>query len=225
MKILLVEDEISLSDALVNILKKEKYQVDAVYNGEDGINYALTGIYDLIILDVILPIKNGFDVLKEIRKNKIGTPILMLTALSQESDKIKGFDLGADDYLPKPFLTGELLARIRALLRRKGEYIDNYLEYGNLKLNLKTYELESEKNSIKVSSKEFEIMRYLLSKPTFIAARDDIINKVWGFDCEIESNSIEVYMSFLRKKLNFIGANVTISTVRGVGYKLEIINV
>ena len=194
MKILLVEDEISLSDALVNILKKEKYQVDAVYNGEDGINYALTGIYDLIILDVILPIKNGFDVLKEIRKNKIGTPILMLTALSQESDKIKGFDLGADDYLPKPFLTGELLARIRALLRRKGEYIDSYLEYGNLKLNLKTYELESEKNSIKVSSKEFEIMRYLLSKPTFIAARDDIINKVWGFDCEIESNSIEVYM-------------------------------
>lgn len=225
MKILLVEDEKALSDALVDILKKEKYQVDAVYNGDDGYHYAMTGIYDVIILDVILPIKNGFTILKELRDNKISTPILMLTALSQESDKIKGFDLGADDYLPKPFSTGELLARIRALLRRKGEYIENVLQYGNLKLNLKSYEMEVEDKSIKVSSKEFELMRFLLTNPTFIATREDLINKIWGFDCEIESNSIEVYMSFLRKKLNYLGANLTISTIRGVGYKLEIENV
>lgn len=164
--------------------------------------------------------------LEEIRKAKVGTPVLMLTALTQESDKIKGFDLGADDYLPKPFSMAELLARIKALLRRKGEYIsDNTISLGNLTLHLKSYELSTPYNSIKVSAKECELLRFLLSNPKFIATRDDLINKVWGFDTEIESNSIEVYMSFLRKKLVFLKSNVSIVTVRGVGYKLEIQNV
>jgi len=226
MKILLVEDERQLSDALVNILKKEKYQVTPIYYGEEGLYYAISNSYDLIILDVILPNRDGFSILEEIRKEKIGTPVLMLTALSQESDKLKGFDLGADDYLPKPFSTAELIARIRALLRRKGEYIsDNSITLGNLTLNLKSYELSTPFNSIKVSAKECELLRFLMSNPKFIATRDDLINKVWGFDTEIESNSIEVYMSFLRKKLVFLKSNVMIVTIRAVGYKLEIQNV
>ena len=226
MKILLVEDERQLSDALVNILKKEKYQVTPIYDGEEGLYYAISNSYDLIILDVILPNRDGFSILEEIRKEKIGTPVLMLTALSQESDKLKGFDLGADDYLPKPFSTAELIARIRALLRRKGEYIsDNSITLGNLTLNLKSYELSTLFNSIKVSAKECELLRFLMSNPKFIATRDDLINKVWGFDTEIESNSIEVYMSFLRKKLVFLKSNVMIVTIRAVGYKLEIQNV
>ena len=215
-----------LSDALVDILKKEKYQVTPIYDGEEGLYYAISNSYDLIILDVILPHRNGFSILEEIRKAKVGTPVLMLTALTQESDKIKGFDLGADDYLPKPFSMAELLARIKALLRRKGEYIsDNTISLGNLTLHLKSYELSTPYNSIKVSAKECELLRFLLSNPKFIATRDDLINKVWGFDTEIESNSIEVYMSFLRKKLVFLKSNVSIVTVRGVGYKLEIQNV
>ena len=226
MKILLVEDERQLSDALVNILKKEKYQVTPIYDGEEGLYYAISNSYDLIILDVILPNRDGFSILEEIRKEKIGTPVLMLTALSQESDKLKGFDLGADDYLPKPFSTAELIARIRALLRRKGEYIsDNSITLGNLTLNLKSYELSTPFNSIKVSAKECELLRFLMSNPKFIATRDDLINKVWGFDTEIESNSIEVYISFLRKKLVFLKSNVMIVTIRAVGYKLEIQNV
>ena len=226
MKILLIEDEVQLSDALVDILKKEKYKVTPIYDGEEGLYYAISNSYDLIILDVILPHRNGFSILEEIRKAKVGTPVLMLTALTQESDKIKGFDLGADDYLPKPFSMAELLARIKALLRRKGEYIsDNTISLGNLTLHLKSYELSTPYNSIKVSAKECELLRFLLSNPKFIATRDDLINKVWGFDTEIESNSIEVYMSFLRKKLVFLKSNVSIVTVRGVGYKLEIQNV
>ena len=226
MKILLIEDEVQLSDALVDILKKEKYQVTPIYDGEEGLYYAISNSSDLIILDVILPHRNGFSILEEIRKAKVGTPVLMLTALTQESDKIKGFDLGADDYLPKPFSMAELLARIKALLRRKGEYIsDNTISLGNLTLHLKSYELSTPYNSIKVSAKECELLRFLLSNPKFIATRDDLINKVWGFDTEIESNSIEVYMSFLRKKLVFLKSNVSIVTVRGVGYKLEIQNV
>lgn len=226
MKILLVEDEKPLSEALVSILKKEKYNVTPVYDGEDGLYYGLSNSYDLIILDVVLPNRNGFSILEEIRKAKIGTPVLMLTALSQEADKLKGFDLGADDYLPKPFSTPELLARIRALLRRKGEYInDSSISYGNTTLNLKTYELSTENGSLKVSAKECELLRFFLSNTKFIATRDDLINKVWGFDSEIESNSIEVYISFLRKKLLFLKSNINITTIRGVGYKLEIINV
>ena len=226
MKILLIEDEVQLTDALVDILKKEKFQVTPIYDGEEGLYYAISNSYDLIILDVILPHRNGFSILEEIRKAKVGTPVLMLTALTQESDKIKGFDLGADDYLPKPFSMAELLARIKALLRRIGEYIsDNTISLGNLTLHLKSYELSTPYNSIKVSAKECELLRFLLSNPKFIATRDDLINKVWGFDTEIESNSIEVYMSFLRKKLVFLKSNVSIVTVRGVGYKLEIQNV
>ncbi len=226
MKLLLIEDEVSLSDALVNILKKEKYQVTAVYDGEEGLYYAVSNSYDLIILDIILPHLDGISILKEIRKQKIDTPVLMLTALAQEYDIVKGFDAGADDYLSKPFSTAELLARIKALLKRTGQYIyDETISFGNITLNLKSYMLSTPYNTIKVSAKECEILRFLISNPKFIATREDLINKVWGFDTEIESNSIEVFISFIRKKLIFIKANVAIVTIRGVGYRLEQKNV
>lgn len=226
MKLLLIEDEVSLSDALVDILKKEKYQVTPIYDGEEGLYYAVSNSYDLIILDVMLPHLDGISILKELRKQKIDTPVLMLTALSQEDDIVKGFNAGADDYLSKPFSTAELLARIKALLKRTGQYIyDDTLSYGNVTLNLKSYVLSTPYNSIKVSAKECELLRFLFSNPGFVATRDDLINKVWGFDTEIESNSIEVFISFVRKKMNFIKADIAIVTVRGVGYRLEHKNV
>ncbi|HIU83400.1 MAG TPA: response regulator transcription factor [Candidatus Faecicola pullistercoris] len=223
MKILLIEDEKQLTDALANIFKKEKYSVDIVADGAEGLEFALTGIYDIILLDVMLPTMDGFSVLKALRHKHIKTPVLMLTALNTVNDKITGLDLGADDYLPKPFSVPELLARIRALSRRKNDTLiqDNVLTFGDLSLDLKGYRLYTAKNSVKVSVKEFEIIRFLMEKPSFIATRDDMIAKIWGFDSELESNNIEVYISFLRKKLSYIGSDVNIVTVRGVGYQLE----
>lgn len=221
MRILLVEDEKKLSEALVNILKREKYEVDAAYDGEDGLYYALANIYDIIILDVLMPKKNGWEVLKELRMKKITTPVLMLTALADTSDKIQGLDLGADDYLAKPFSVPELLARIRALLRRKGSLIsDNTLKYGNTVLSLSSYLLSSNYTSIKLSVKEFEIMRYFFENSSFVAEKESMISRVWGLDNDFESNNLEVYISFIRKKLQHIKANYTIETIRGVGYRL-----
>ncbi len=221
MRILLVEDEVKLSDALVNILKREKYEVDATYDGEDGLYYALTNIYDAIILDVMMPKMNGWEVLQNIRAKKITTPVLMLTALSETADKIHGLDSGADDYLSKPFSTPELLARLRAIMRRKGQLVtDNTMTYGNTTLNLSSYQLYSLQTSIKLSVKEFEIMRYFFENPTFVAEKEALISKVWGFDNDFESNNLEVYISFLRKKLLHIKANYGIESIRGIGYRL-----
>lgn len=222
MKILLVEDEKQLSEALTQILIKNKYSVDAVLNGEDGLNYALTDIYDVIILDIMLPKINGLDVLKSLRKNGISKPVILLTAKSSIEDKIIGLDAGADDYLPKPFSPEELLARLRALTRRNGDYInDNILEYGDIKLNLLTYEMTVSDNSITLTLKEFEILKYFMQRPKIVVSKDDIITKLWGFDSEIEHNNIEVYISFLRKKLTHIDSKVKITTIRRVGYRLE----
>lgn len=222
MNLLLVEDEKNLSDALVHILKKEKYNVDAVYDGERGLDCAMSGRYDIILLDIMLPKMNGYDVLAKIREEKIATPVILLTARNQTSDKVKGLDLGADDYIAKPFSTGELLARIRALLRRKTDTIvTNEKTFGDLTLNISNFKLICGNKDIKVSLKESEIMQYFLSRPNFVVTKDEMIIKLWGYDSDVEYNNIEVYISFLRKKLAFLESKVSISTVRGVGYKLE----
>lgn len=222
MKLLLVEDEKQLSEALTQILKKNKYLVDAVFNGEDGFDYALTDIYDVIILDIMIPKLNGLEVLKKIREENISTPVILLTAKGQVSDKVRGLDLGADDYLPKPFEPEELLARLRALCRRKGEIInDNILSFLDFSLNLSTYILESKSGNVRLALKEIEILKYFLLRPQKVVNKEELITKVWGFESEVENNNIEVYISFIRKKLNYVGSRAKISTIRGVGYKLE----
>lgn len=221
MRILIVEDEVSLADAVTAILKKEQYFVDAVYDGRDGLDYALSGIYDLILLDIMLPKMNGLDVLREIRKNNISTPVMLLTARTQVNDKIQGLDCGADDYLTKPFNKGELLARIRALTRRKGEIPSNELAFGDIILNQSTYELICGNLNVKLGAKEFRIMQMLMFAPKSIISKDEFIEKIWGYDSEAEYNSIEVYISFLRKKLGAIKSSVQIKASRGIGYYIE----
>jgi DNA-binding response OmpR family regulator len=222
MKLLLVEDEKQLSEALQQILIKNKYSVDAVYNGEEGLLYALSDVYDVIILDIMLPKLNGIEILKTIRKKGISTPVILLTAKATIEDKILGLDCGADDYLPKPFSTEELLARLRALTRRSGGFInENTLEFSDIKLNLSTYDMEVKDNSITLTQKEFEILRYFMQRPKSVVSKDDLITKLWGYDSDIEYNNIEVYISFLRKKLDYVESNVKITTIRRVGYRLE----
>ena len=222
MKLLLIEDEQNLSDALVHIFKKEKYIVDAVYDGESGLDLGLSGTYDIIILDLMLPKKSGIEVLKALRANSITTPILILTAKTAILDKVEGLDSGADDYLAKPFSPPELLARVRALIRRKTESInEDVIAFGDIELNISAYELVCGSKKVKVSLKECEILKYFLQRPKFVVTKDELIIKLWGYDSEAEYNKIEVYISFLRKKMLFIGATTEISTVRGAGYKLE----
>lgn len=222
MNLLLVEDEIQLSDALSQILIKNNYNVDAVFDGEDGLNYGLTDIYDVIVLDIMLPKLNGIDVLKKLRQNKISTPIILLTAKNSIEDKIVGLDSGADDYLPKPFSPEELLARLRAITRRNGNFInENILEYQDIILNLSSYEMSCKNNSIILTSKEFDIIKYFIQRPKIIVNKDDLISKIWGFDSDVEYNNVEVYISFLRKKLAYINSSVKITTIRKVGYRLE----
>ncbi|MGG7143046.1 response regulator transcription factor [Clostridium nigeriense] len=222
MKLLLIEDEKELSEALFQILTKNKYMVDAVYDGEDGLDYALTGIYDVIVLDIMLPKLNGLSLLKKIRKEGILTPVIMLTAKSQIEDRVVGLDLGADDYLTKPFAVEELLARIRSITRRKGTVInENILAYGDISLNINTYDLDVNDESIRLTLKEFEIIKYFMERPRCVVSKDDLITKLWGFDSEVEYNNIEVYISFIRKKLSYLKSKVNIVTIRGVGYRME----
>lgn len=222
MRILLVEDEKELSRALAKMLTTEGYDVDCVYDGADGLSFASSGMYDIVLLDVIMPKMNGFEVLGQIRSRKIDTPVIMLTALADEKDKINGLDKGADDYVSKPFSFNELSARIRAVLRRRGKLVsDNKLEYAEASLDLTTYQLSTPKGSINLTGKEFELLRYMFEYPNFVAAKEDLILKAWGLNSEFESNNLEVYMSFLRKKLRHLNASFTIESVRGVGYKLS----
>lgn len=222
MQILVVEDEVRLAEALAQILIEKKYMVDIANDGRDGLDYALSGIYDVIILDVMLPKMNGYDVASQLRKEKIATPILMLTAKDQITDKVKGLDAGADDYMTKPFSPDELLARVRALTRRQGEVVIDELNYNGVKLNLSTCDLSCGDKSVHLNFKEFEIMKILMQNPQVVTTKDDLIVKVWGYDSNAVDNNVEVYISFLRKKLDFISAEIEISSLRKIGYRLEV---
>lgn len=221
MRILIIEDEVPLAEALAQILLKEKYTVDTVYDGASGLDYALSGIYDLIILDWMLPKMNGLDVLKNLRKEKYTLPILLLTAKDETDDKVSGLDCGADDYLTKPFATSELLARIRALSRRRGEISDNTLRFSDITLNLKTGELSCGEYTLKLGLKEFQITEMLLANGKQIISKERFIEKIWGFDGDAEYNNVEVYISFIRKKLAHLHSKVEIKTARGLGYYME----
>ena len=221
MRLLLVEDERHLSYAIAHLLKAKKYIVDCCYDGEAGLEYGLRGIYDVIILDVMLPKRNGFDVLNMIRQYDVTTPVLLLTAKDQVSDKVHGLDLGADDYLTKPFSTEELLARIRALLRRQGNVLtEDCLRFKETSLHLSTHELCHGDKKIQLGLKEFNLLRCLLHHKQQIVTKEMLIEKVWGYDADVDYNNVEVYISFLRKKLQFIKSPLMIKAVRGVGYTL-----
>lgn len=221
MKILIIEDEILLADSLKALLKGNGFDVECIYNGEDGAAYAETGIYDLLILDVMMPKMNGYEVAKKIRADHIGTPILMLTAKSDLEDEIEGLNAGADYYLTKPFDTRKLLACINALLRRQGPQI-NELVVGDTSLNLSNSTLACGENNVRLSSKEFDVMRYLMSSYGQILSKELILCRVWGFDSNAVENNVEVYIGLLRKKLKYIGSNVRIETVRRLGYLMEV---
>ena len=222
MKILVIEDEVQLADALCELLKRNMYSADVCYNGIDGLDNAMTGIYDCIILDIMLPGMNGIDVLRNLRNEKISTPVLLLTARSEISDKINGLDCGADDYLTKPFVTGELLARVRAVTRRKGEIVDeSRLEFNGLCLNKNTCSISCGGNDVKLSLKEYNVMEMLIANPGQILPKERIIEKIWGSESDVEYNNIEVYISFLRKKISSISADVQIKTASGIGYFIE----
>ena len=220
-QILVVEDEKRLARALKQILEEKKYMVDTVYNGGDGFDYGVSGIYDLIILDVMLPVKDGFTVAAELRRKKIDTPILMLTAKDTVPDKVAGLDCGADDYMTKPFSPEELFARIRALTRRQGEVVLDRIEYGDIVFNISACELCREEKSIHLNFKEAEILKLLLSKKNTIVSKEDIITKVWGYDSEAGDGNVEAYISFIRKKLAFVGSSLEILSVKKMGYMLE----
>jgi DNA-binding response OmpR family regulator len=222
MKILFVEDEVNISNALKSLLEKSNYKVDCVYDGEDGYYSAIYGIYDLLILDVMLPKINGFELIRKLRKEGIKTPTIMLTARGELSDKINGLDYGADDYITKPFEYLELAARIKALIRRKIDiFEDNAIRYKDLILDPQTYKLICNEKEVKLTLKEYEMLEFLIIQTPIITSKELMIEKLWGFDSEAEHNHVEVYISFLRKKLQFLKSEVFISTVRSIGYVLE----
>lgn len=222
MKILIIEDEYSLADAISETLQKEKYKTKIITNGEDGENEALTNIYDLILLDVMIPKKDGFEVLKNIRDEKINTPIIMITAKSEISDKLNGLENGADDYITKPFHMRELIARIKIILKRNTNIEDtNILKYSDLKLDLNTGKIQANNIEISINGKELSLLEILLLNKNQIISRETLANKIWGYNSETEYNNVEVYVSFLRKKLRLLKSKVKIKAVRGIGYKLE----
>lgn len=227
MKILLVEDEKRMAQALCQILRLENYEVDHCADGISGLEAIGTDLYDIIILDVMLPKMNGFDIAKKTRQKGIRTPILMLTAKSELDDKVIGLDSGADDYLTKPFMTKELLARIRALGRRNIQSVDGTLTFGDIALDTGkvTLTCTATEQSVRLSEKEYKILEYLIANQGQILTREQLAVKIWGFESEAEYNNVEVYMSFTRKKLAFVGAKTAIKAVRGVGYELRCDNV
>jgi len=222
MRILIVEDEKDLAMILSEILNMEGYYTDNAYDGESCLDNALSGIYDLIILDIMLPVMDGIQVLREIRKSSITIPVLMLTAKSEIEDKVLGLDNGADDYLTKPFNTKELLARVRALSRRKEKtLISDNIEFEDIILDKTTHEMIKDDQKIKLSKKEYDILELLILNYGKVVSKESLIMKIWGYDADIEYNSIEVYISFLRKKINAVNSRIHISTARGRGYTIK----
>lgn len=220
MRLLLAEDEKDLSGAIKKLLTYNKYDVDCAYDGEEALILLSTYNYDGVILDVMMPKKDGFAVVKELRKKGNNVPVLMLTARSEIDDKVLGLDLGADDYLTKPFVVKELLARVKALVRRKGEYAEG-LTLGNMTLNESTYELSSSEGSVRLTNKEYRLMEYLIRNKDALLSTENIMSNIWDYDSEAEINVVWVYISSLRKKMEKIKTDYAIKAVRGVGYKLE----
>ena len=221
LKLLLAEDEKEFANALVAVLKHNKYSIDVVDNGRDALDWALCTDYDGIILDIMMPKLNGLEVLEELRKNKINVPILLLTAKGEVYDKVKGLDMGADDYLSKPFAMKELLARIRALTRRRTEFLSNILTFNGMNLNRENFELSYEGRSLRLGNREYQMMEMLMSNPNMLISTDQFMDKIWGYDSEAEINGVWVYISYLRRKLESISAPFEIKAARGVGYKLD----
>lgn len=222
MRILLAEDEKSMSRALCAILSKNNYAVEAVDNGEDALDYLLTGEYDCAVLDVMMPKMDGFTVLRKVREKGISIPILMLTARSEVDDKVEGLDLGANDYLTKPFESKELLARLRAITRSVSSSADNTLRFGNIELNRASFTLSGPQGAMRLAAKEYQMMEYLMSNPGALISTDRFMEKVWGLDSDADINVVWTNLSYLRKKLSSIGANVKIKASRNAGYSLEV---
>ena len=225
MKILIIEDEYSLADAISETLKKENFMTNIITDGEEGENEALTGIYDLILLDIMLPNKDGFKILDSLQKAKIETPVIILTAKSEIYDKLNGLENGADDYITKPFHIKELVARIKVVLKRKTEVKDlSIIKYEDLSLNLRNGKISCQNNEITINGKELELLEILMINKNQAVSREILADKIWGYNSDAEYNNVEVYISFLRKKLKLLKSKVEIKTVRGIGYILEVQN-
>lgn len=221
MRLLVAEDERELANALAAILQHNQFSVDTVYNGQDAYDYGLSPNYDGILLDVMMPKLNGFEVVRKLREDGVKTPVLLLTAKSETTDKICGLDCGADDYLTKPFVMGELLARVRALTRRRGEYSHTVLQCGNLTLERATFELSGPDGTLRLGNREFQMLELLMEGPGRVVSTEQFMERIWGYDADAEISVVWVYISYLRKKLAGLGANVEIRAMRGVGYTLE----
>lgn len=226
MRILIIEDEMKLAEAIAFRLKKEHYIVDINNDGETGLDNALTNVYDLIILDVMLPKVNGFEILKEIKKEKLDTKVIMLTAKTMLEDKLYGFETGANDYITKPFHMDELVARVNVWLRNNVNIKKNVIEAGDLILNIDKANIscKTTNETIDIMGKEYLLLEYFMNNPNQVISREQVYNKVWGFDNNAESNNLEAYLSFIRKKLRIIGSETNIKAIRGLGYKLEVKN-
>lgn len=220
MRVLIVEDDVRLAHALEHILKESGYEADVAYDGENGLYYATSQQYDVVILDVMLPKKDGFSVVADMRRSRVSTPVLLLTARDAVPDKIQGLDSGADDYMTKPFAPAELLAHLRALTRRQGEVVFEELRAHDLVLNLESHDLSCGEKTIHLSYKEFCLARVLMANVDKVVPKDTIIEKVWGVESTAEDNNVEVYVSFLRKKIRFLGSISCIETLRKTGYRL-----
>lgn len=221
MRILIVEDEKALSRVLVKIFEKNYYSVDAVYNGQEALDYIATGNYDIVLMDVMMPVMDGITALKKIRADGNQIPVLLLTAKSEADDKVMGLDSGANYYITKPFDTKELLAAVRAITRKE-EQADNRLHFGNITLDTSTYELASDTDSVKLTNKEFQMMEMFMSNPKILVSADTLMERIWGYDSDSEINVVWAYISYLRKKLKNLNANFTIKSSRNSGYSLEL---
>ena len=222
MRILIVEDEKEIADGIRTVLEQAGYQTGIAYDGISGLDEITSGIYDVVLLDIMLPKLSGLEVLKAVRAEKMSVPVILLTARSQINDKIQGLDCGADDYLTKPFDAGELLARIRARLRKPDEPASQVLSFANIRLEQTTLKLYGERKSVKLSRKEYILLEYLMYNHGQILTRDMLITKIWGYDEETEYNHLDVYISFVRKKLKFVESQAVIMTTKGIGYSLEV---
>lgn len=221
MRLLVAEDERELSNALFAVLRHNNYSIDRVFSGSEALDFAMTGNYDGVIMDIMMPGMSGLDVVKEMRNGGISTPVLILTAKSEIEDKIIGLDAGADDYMTKPFSMNELLARLRALTRRSSDYAPAELKFGDLTLNRANFELSTDNGAIRLGNKEFQMMEYLMCNPNTLISTEKFMEKIWGCNTDTEINVVWVYISYLRRKLIKIGSGVTIRASRGIGYTLQ----